>query len=195
MPLGGALALGGASLVANLFGSKNAKKAAQSAAQVQSQSADKALAVAKGVYGDQTAALQPYRDAGQYALANLMARQYGGTPNQYAPPPGYGASMQGAQPQVGTQNMNAGMVGLMNQPGGFNMNSLQRSTNGLGGPQAMQGAPGMQQPGGGGMPERGPEMPPMNGPMVTVQDDSGATRQVPQAQADLYRQRGFKVLG
>jgi hypothetical protein len=42
------------------------------------------------------------------------------------------------------------------------------------------------------MQERGPEQ---GGGMVTVTDDSGATRQVPRAQAQLYAQRGFKVMG
>lgn len=172
---------------ASLFGASQSASAAKDAAAQQAASADKALALEKGIYGDTKSALSPYVTSGQTALNNLMA-QHWGTSMQ----PGNSQALQRA-----AQMYTPGAPGnaFMSGPGGL---PVPNYTKGIGtqgsAPNslaAMQGQP-MQQPGGGGMPERGPEL--GGGGMVTVQDDTGATRQVPSGQADLYTKYGFKVL-
>lgn len=133
--------IGAAGVGASIYGANKASNAAQSAAAQQQASIDKAQQFQQNAFNQQQQALSPYRQAGQTALANLMARQYGGSPAQYGLPSGYGGAP--AQPPA---------------PHGF------------------------PSPGGGAG-------------LVAVQDDTGETRHVPQGQAQLYAQRGFKVLG
>ena len=160
--------IGAAGVGTSLAGAKMASNAAHDASRQQQDATNRAQAFNERVYADQQRLMNPYQQAGQYALGNLMARQYGGSPNQYAPPQGYGAPM-GAQPTQGYSPF---------------MRALQPPQA----PQAQPMAPSQGQPGpfsaglGGG------------GGMVTVMDDSGAQRQVPAAQGAMYAQRGFRVL-
>jgi hypothetical protein len=177
-----AIAMGAAGAATSVYGANKAAGASKSAAAQQQAATTQAQAFNQQAWQAQQAALKPYQMAGQYALQNLQQKQLG---------PG------------GVQSQNAGSLGIQNAPGwqngAFSLANLGRPGP-AGGPQgppqqpqmAMGGQPGMQQPGGGGMQERGPEQ---GGGMVTVTDDSGATRQVPRAQAQLYAQRGFKVMG
>ena len=121
----------------------------------------------------------------------------------------------GVQQQMAQPFVQAGQAALGRiQP----FQPYQQQFSGAGGSNGFQPPqqPPMQQPQGApqGAPQGGPapgslgamqggQMPqpmgapgaPQGGAMVTVQDDSGATRQVPQAMAQMYVQRGFKVLG
>ena len=134
------LIIGAASTGASLYGAKKGADAAKSAAKIQSTSVDKAQAFNEKAWQQQQEALNPYKQAGQYSLAALMARQYGGGAQQYQPPPGYGPPRppmpqgppqgfpgpqgpQGPPPMSladfqnrGTQHMNAGQVGMQNLP-------------------------------------------------------------------------------
>lgn len=133
------LIIGAASTGAQLYGAKKGADAAKSAAKQQQDSVGKAQDFTERAWQQQQEALNPYRQAGQYSLAALMARQYGGNAQQYLPPQGYGQP-QAPQPQMqgapqfgsasampnpmslaamqnrGTQHMNAGQVGMMNIP-------------------------------------------------------------------------------
>lgn len=117
--------IGAASAGAQVYGAKKGADAAKKAASQQQQSVDQAQAFNKQAWDAQQAALSPYRNAGQFALAQLQARQYGGSPSDYMPPPNYGpkaggsiADMQNA-PRFGTNNVNAGALGPMNGPSGW----------------------------------------------------------------------------
>lgn len=173
--------IGAAGVGASVYAAHKSSDAAQTAAQQQQDAAGKAQQFNQQVYDDQKQRIQPYTQAGQYALANLMARQYGGTPAAYGQPQNYGAPGS-ATPQPGTANMPAGAIGVQNAPGNAMAAYAQQQAN-----------PGPQQ--GGGMGAGSPQ-PPQAGPggMVTVQDDTGQTRQVPAAQAQLYAQRGFQIV-
>lgn len=128
------LIVAGIGAAAHLIGAKKGADAAKSAAKQQIASVDKAQAFNEKAWQQQQEALNPYRQAGQYSLAALMARQYGGAAQQYMPPQGYGQPQ--APPQFGqasampnpmslaafqnrgTANMNAGDVGMRNIPPG-----------------------------------------------------------------------------
>lgn len=142
-----ALAVGAGGAAANMYGAKKGADAAKKAAAIQGASVDKAQAFNEKAWQQQQEALNPYRQAGQYSLAALMARQYGGSAGQYMPPQGYGGGPGGMPPQPspgqftgqggqgmplggpppfslaamqnrGTANMNAGDVGMRNIPPG-----------------------------------------------------------------------------
>jgi hypothetical protein len=176
-----AIGMGVGGIVTSLYGAHKAAAASHEASQVQQDAATRAQALNERVYADQTQRLSPYVNAGTSSLAALQAR--------------YGQSDPAALAGRANAFVNSARYGMPPAQAGF---------------PAPTGAPmqqPMQQPGGGGMPERGPELPPgggnpmslaavqSGGGMVTVADDTGATRQVPRAQAQMYAQRGFKVMG
>lgn len=182
-PAAVAIGLGLTGAATSLFGAKKASDAATHAADVQAAAAAKAQEFNQRVYDDSTQRLTPYVTSGAQSLAALQAR--------------YGASDPAALSARANAFTNAARYG---GPASF----------GPGPTQAQYNAAPMAQPGGGRMPERGPELPqggpPMSlaamqagggqpPPMVTVQDDTGARRQVPATQAPMYQQRGFKVIG
>jgi len=111
------LILGAGSAATSLIGAKMQSGAAKSAAQTQAASVDKAQQFAQQAFQQQQAALSPYRQAGQAALASLMARQYGGSPAAYMPPQGYGVPPQMRMPQgvgLGTLGATAPNPGMAN---------------------------------------------------------------------------------
>lgn len=98
--------IGAAGVGTSIAGAKIAANASRDAARQQQDATNRAQAFNQQIYQDQQKLMNPYTQAGQYALSNLMARQYGGSPNQFAPTPGYGAPMgqapaQGYSPMLG----------------------------------------------------------------------------------------------
>lgn len=95
-----ALAVGGAGAAANIYGAKKGAAAAKQAAQIQTASVDKAQQFNQQAWEAQQKALNPYQQAGQYSLAALMARQYGGSAASYMLPQGYGPPQGPMPPQM-----------------------------------------------------------------------------------------------
>jgi hypothetical protein len=191
----------------SLYEGSKAAGAAKGASQQQMQALQGAQNVASGVYGQQQRNLAPWMQQGQYALGNLMQRQYGGGP-------GGG---------IGQANMNPGAAALMNVPGmGFNLGSLRQQAASPGGaqmgptgpmgqgaggmPPGMMGggAQGMQQPlGMGGQPganitpqqlgaSGAPPVPGMQ--MIPVRMPNGQTMMLPPQQAQQAMQQGGQVM-
>lgn len=91
--------IGAAGVGVSAYGANKAAGASKDAARTQAQAADKAQAFNQRAYDDTRAALSPYQQAGQFALSNLMARQYGGNFNAYSPPKNYGPEWVAQQQQ------------------------------------------------------------------------------------------------
>lgn len=94
--------LGGVGVFANLWGASKAAKAAKEAAKLQVDATKRAQGSADQVYADQRTLMDPYVRMGQLSLADLQAKRFGGTREQYlptqAPPtsgPGNGPPLSG----------------------------------------------------------------------------------------------------
>lgn len=201
-----AIGLGAAGAASSVYGANKAAGAAKTAAGLQEQSVNRAQDFQQQAWQQQQQALAPYRQMGINALNALQARQYGpgGTQGQNAGAiglqnaPGWqGGGFSLASLQPGGGGMPGGMVGQ--RP--FNQQPTMAP------PMPPQGQPQMQQPQGGGAlgnmmqgvmgmaPQAAQMAQQGGGAMVSVQDDSGEVRQVPQAQAQMLAQRGFRVVG
>lgn len=178
------LIVAGIGAAASLGGAKLASNASKNAAQAQVTAADKAQQFNQQVYDDSKTRLNPYVQAGTNSLAALQAR--------------YGASDPAALASRANAFTNAARYG---GPSSF----------GPGPTQAQYNAGPMQQPGGGGMPERGPELPPAGGapPMslaamqagggqapqlVRVQAPTGEIQMMPMAMAQQAQAKGARIL-
>lgn len=180
-----AIGLGAAGAATSVYGANKAANAAQTASAQQQASVNRAQDFAQQAWQQQQQALAPYRQAGNTALQNLMQTYGNQTPQDFA---------RRSQGFVNAARMNPyGMPfppqgGTMANPGG-GMPPQQP-------PQQLPGGgmpPGpMQQPQAGGAPPMAMGGMPQGG-LVTVQDDTGATQQVPASMAAQYQQRGFTV--
>jgi hypothetical protein len=154
--------------IGSLIGGKKAADSSKKAAQLQSQAAEKAMALNQRVYDDQTKLMAPWTQGGASAFANMQRMAAGGVPQ-----------FPGGMPLGDAMANGAGPAGLASMPQGFA--SAINSGMTLGGMplSAFRGVPMTQTPGNafpggmplgdamaGGPPPMGggdPTMPPMGG--------------------------------
>lgn len=152
----------------SIYGAHKAAGASKQAARTQSQAADKAMALQKQVYDNQTQLMAPWISGGQTAFTN-MQRMAGGQQAMPYQPPTLGQAMQ------------HGPQGPMPPPGPMPGGRVP-----LG--QALEG--GMA-PMGGGAPMGGQDM---AGGLVTLQMPDGTTQQMPRGAAQPMLMRGAQIV-
>lgn len=92
------LILGAAGILSNVFGASKAAKAAKEAAQIQVDSTKRGQLSADQANADQRSLMDPYVRMGLMSLADMQAKRFGGTRDQYLPtqpPPTSGPALSG----------------------------------------------------------------------------------------------------
>jgi hypothetical protein len=176
--------IGAASAGTSLASAKMQSNAANRASKAQSASQDTSQAFNQQAFDYQKQLMNPYAQAGQTSLANLMAQHWGGSPADYSqqqgPPQGQQA-MPGQRPQGMAPTMGQAMP---RSQGGQPLGGFAGPQGGM--PQQGQAAPGMgqpaQQPGGGGQ-------------MVRMRAPTGEVTTIPAAMAAQFEQRGAVRVG
>lgn len=132
MAIGTAAAIGlGAAGIGSILGGKSQKKAANTAANAQIQTANQNNALARDIYGQNKAALSPFMQTGQAAGTQLNALLGLGTPEQATEARGdfrdwIGNSDYGFQFGQGANALNSGFAGAGTLQSGAAMKELEQ---------------------------------------------------------------------
>lgn len=182
MPIGVGLGISAAiGAGASIFGAHEAASASKNAAAVQQQSADKALAVEKGIYDNQVAMLSPYVQAGTASMQALMSK-YWGTPFNNQIQSYIQGGKAAANAPVPYSLTGAGVSAPAPQPWGApapqQPNAFMSAM-----PAIAAAAPRMAPPMGGG------------GMVSMVSPDGSETVQVPQNLVSAFQAKGAKLAG